>query len=122
MKRLIILFSFLLVVKFQTYGQNPSTIQVNSYEFGQLIKNEIGVLLDVRTQREFQNGHIPDAGNLNYYAFDFRKRLMRELKLVMVPYLVLYRNGEMVFDHRGVMKREEVVSLLESNMPGTGKP
>ncbi len=245
MKRLIILFSFLLVVKFQTYGQNPSTIQVNSHEFAHLINNGGGVLLDVRTQREFQNSHIPDAGNLNYYAFDFRrrllflpkdqpiylycntgyrsdraadflirngyervynlqhgimewdlyelpvaidpnaqpdmddrfepadfadlinsepvvfidfyapwcgpcrqmmpmidslkteyheripvvkvnadasKRLMRELKLVTVPYLVLYRNGEIVFDHRGVMKREEVVSLLESNMPGTGKP
>lgn len=48
---------------------------------------------------------------------DASKRLMRELELVTVPYLVLYRNGEMVFDHRGVMIREEVVALLDANLP-----
>ena len=35
-----------------------------------------GILLDVRTKSEFKNGHIEEAGNLNYYALDFRKRLL----------------------------------------------
>ncbi|MCK4855995.1 MAG: thioredoxin fold domain-containing protein, partial [Bacteroidales bacterium] len=33
-------------------------------------------MLDVRTKSEFKNGHIPDAGNLNFYALDFRKKLI----------------------------------------------
>jgi thioredoxin len=50
--------------------------QVNPSEFQQLINKPGGVLLDVRTQNEFKNGHIADAGQLNYYALDFRKRLL----------------------------------------------
>ncbi len=49
--------------------------QVNSDEFRTLITDKDGILLDVRTTREFKNGHIPDAGNLNFYALDFRKKL-----------------------------------------------
>ncbi len=240
MRRIVILFTVFMIVQGAVSGQNPSTIQVSSPEFAKIIVEEKGVLLDVRTKREFQNGHIENAGNLNFYALDFRKRLlllpknqpiylycntgyrsdraadflirngyqqvynlqhgimewdlhdlpvaidpdarpdmddkfepsdfaglienepvvfvdfyapwcgpcrqmmpmidslrveyheripvvkvnadaskrlMRELELVTVPYLVLYRNGEMVFDHRGVMTREEVVALLNANLP-----
>jgi thioredoxin 1 len=245
MRRIVFFLTAFMMVQDAVSGQNPSTIQVSSPEFAKIVVEDIGVLLDVRTMREFQNGHIANAGNLNYYAFDFRrrllllpkdqpiylycntgyrsdraadflirngyervynlqhgimewdlhdlpvaidpnaqpdmddkfepsdfaglienepvvfvdfyapwcgpcrqmmpmidslkteyheripvikvnadasKRLMRELKLVTVPYLVLYRNGELVFDHKGIMKREEVVSLLESNLPYTKKP
>jgi thioredoxin 1 len=217
--------------------QNRGVIQVNAAEFEQLVRTKPGVLLDVRTQREFKNGHIENAGQLNYYALDFRKRLlllpkdqpiylycntgyrsdraasflirngytnvynlqhgilewelanlpvivdpdaqpdtddkfepsdfaqllasepivlvdfyapwcgpcrnmmpmidslkveyherlpivkvnadaskrlMREMKLVTVPYLALYRKGELVFEHRGEIRREELVKVLES--------
>ena len=63
--------------------------QVDSDEFRRLISEENGVLLDVRTAREFNNGHITDAGNLNFYAMDFRK------KLTMLPFdgpIYLYCN------------------------------
>ena len=50
--------------------------QVNPAEFRQLIKTPGGVLLDVRTQNEFKNGHIANSGQLNYNALDFRKRLL----------------------------------------------
>jgi thioredoxin 1 len=210
---------------------------MSSQEFNQIISVEPGVLLDVRTQREFKNGHIQNAGQLNYYAFGFKnkllllpkdqpiylycntgyrsdraadflvkngytkvynlehgimewelenlpvvvypdaqpdmddkfepddfadllqnnalvfvdfyapwcgpcrqmmpmidslkveyherlpivkinadasKRLMRELKMVSVPYLVLYRDGELFFDHKGIIHRDELVEVLES--------
>jgi len=35
-----------------------------------------GTLLDVRTETEFANGHLPKAGQLNNYAFDFNKKLL----------------------------------------------
>ena len=58
-----------------SYGQEASVNNVNSNELSELISENKGVLIDVRTASEFKNGHIPDAGNLNFYAFDFRKKL-----------------------------------------------
>jgi thioredoxin 1 len=58
------------------YSQGESIKQVSSEKFRELISENKGVLLDVRTAREYKNGHIPDAGNLNYYALDFRKKLI----------------------------------------------
>ncbi len=49
---------------------------MGSREFHQLITTEPGTLLDVRTPSEYANGHITGAGQLNYYAFDFRKKLL----------------------------------------------
>lgn len=217
--------------------KNSDVIQLGSKEFNKLVRTKPGVLLDVRTQREFQNGHIENSGQLNYYALDFRnkllllpkdqpiylycntgyrsdraasylirngytmvynlqhglmeweladlpvitdpnvqpdmdgkfepdefsqflasnpivfvdfyapwcgpcrnmmpmidslrveyhdrlpiikvnadasKQLMREMKLVTVPYLALYRNGKLFFEHRGEILREELVEVLES--------
>ncbi len=59
-----------------SFGQNATVLQVTSEKFKKLIWETDGVLLDVRTTSEFKNGHIPDAGQLNFYAFDFRKKLM----------------------------------------------
>ena len=227
---------FLLLFHFSALTQNSSTIQVGSEEFNQLISKGEGVLLDVRTEREFKNGHIEDAGQLNFYSRSFRrsilllpknqpiylycntgwrsdiavsflirngytkvynlehgimewelagfpvivdpdaqpetedrfdvtdfnklvkrdqlvfidfyapwcgpcrqmmpmidslkteykgqievvkinadasKRLMRELQMVSVPYLVLYRQGEILFEHKGMIGRQELVTELE---------
>ncbi|BAX81761.1 thioredoxin domain-containing protein [Labilibaculum antarcticum] len=57
-------------------GQNQTIKEVNSTEFEKLIKDSSGTLLDVRTLGEFKNGHIKDAGQLNYYALGFRKKLL----------------------------------------------
>ena len=58
-----------------SYGQDASIIQVKSEEFNELVSEDKGILLDVRTAYEFKNGHIPEAGQLNYYAFDFKRKL-----------------------------------------------
>jgi len=61
---------------FTACGQNQDVKQINSIEFEKLIKDSSGTLLDVRTLGEFKNGHLKDAGQLNYYALDFRQRLL----------------------------------------------
>lgn len=72
-----ILFAVLPILFFlHTCGQNPAVQQVSSIEFEKLINNSRGTLLDVRTLGEFKNGHIADAGQLNYYALDFRQKLL----------------------------------------------
>ena len=75
MRRIAISISFVLIT-FLSIAQNATIKQVNPAKFQQLIKNPKGVLLDVRTQSEFGNGHIANSGQLNYYAFDFKKRLL----------------------------------------------
>jgi len=75
MNRLIYLIA--LVILFTSACAQESIFkQVNSQEFYQLTSSDNGILLDVRTVFEFKKGHIDDAGQLNYYAFDFTKKLL----------------------------------------------
>lgn len=41
-----------------------------------MLREGNATLLDVRTRGEYSNGHIEGAGQLNYYAFDFRQKLL----------------------------------------------
>jgi len=57
-------------------GQEPEIKQLNSTQFEKLINKGDGTLLDVRTLNEFKNGHLKNAGQLNYYATDFKQKLL----------------------------------------------
>ncbi|MDF1559631.1 MAG: thioredoxin domain-containing protein [Bacteroidales bacterium] len=59
-----------------SFGQSALIKQLDPLEFNQQISAKQGTLLDVRTPSEFSNGHIEDAGQLNYYSFDFKQRLL----------------------------------------------
>ena len=72
---IIISISFILST-FSVSAQNANVKQVNPDEFQKLIAKPGGVLLDVRTRSEFKNGHISNSGQLNYYTFDFKKKLL----------------------------------------------
>jgi len=74
-KRILFSITFILAA-FLVFAQNAKIKEVNPAEFQQLIKKPGSVLLDVRTQSEFKNGHISNSGQLNYYAFNFRKKLL----------------------------------------------
>jgi len=63
------------LLSFISFAQKGSVIQVNSLEFRSLITKSPGVLLDVRTYSEFENGHIYQAGQLNFYALNFHNKL-----------------------------------------------
>jgi thioredoxin len=43
---------------------------------------------------------------------DASKRLIKQLKMNSVPYLVLYEKGVKLFDHNGLISREELVPYL----------
>ncbi|MBW6497004.1 MAG: thioredoxin fold domain-containing protein [Bacteroidales bacterium] len=238
-KKIIIAALFFAFSGLQVFSQKAETLQLSSKEFKNKIESGNGVLLDVRTQREFENGHLEDAGQLNYYALDFRrrllllpkdqpiylycntgyrsdraasflvsngytqvynlqhgimewelaelpviveanampdlddkfepaefaalikenelvfidfyapwcgpcrqmmpmidslkveyheripivkvnadasKRLMREYKIVSVPYLVMYQNGEMIFEHKGIIDRKNLIEVLDAQL------
>ncbi len=65
-----------LILFLSVKGQNTVIHQLNSADFRKLESKGKGTLLDVRTSSEFANGHIAKAGQLNYYAFDFRRKLL----------------------------------------------
>lgn len=50
-------------------------VDLNAGQAKQLIDNGEVVILDVRTDREYQSGHIEGAQHLNFYGDDFARRL-----------------------------------------------
>lgn len=75
----IILLLLSAIILISACGQNTpgnSITNINSIEFQKMISSGKGVLLDVRTENEFKSGHIANAGQLNFYAPDFRERLL----------------------------------------------
>ncbi len=69
----LLLISNVLIMKAQT----PFVVQTTPAEFDSLIKKNDGILLDVRTINEFNNGHIEGATQLNFYAPYFAERLLQ---------------------------------------------
>lgn len=59
-----------------SFGQSALVEQLDPVEFNKQVNAHKGTLLDVRTPSEFSNGHIEDAGQLNYYNLDFKQRLL----------------------------------------------
>jgi thioredoxin 1 len=47
---------------------------------------------------------------------DASKKLVKELKLLGVPYLVLFNRGEMVFSKNGSLTRNELTSVLDQTL------
>jgi thioredoxin len=46
---------------------------------------------------------------------DASKKLMKELAIMSVPYLVLYHNGIILFSHNGLVSRNELENLFEEH-------
>ncbi|MFZ2285319.1 MAG: rhodanese-like domain-containing protein [Lutibacter sp.] len=75
MKYLFFLMALISAMFFANAQQQTLKI-VNPSEFKKLIAKKDGILLDVRTLYEFENGHIKDAEQLNYYSFSFKENLL----------------------------------------------
>lgn len=72
---------YVLTILFQSIvlsisAQNDVITQLSSEKLYQELSEGTVTLLDVRTKGEYANGHIEGAGQLSYYAFDFRQKLL----------------------------------------------
>jgi len=74
MRNLFLTIAALTTVFFAS-AQQATIKNVNSTEFKKLITKKDGILLDVRTLYEFENGHLKEANQLNYYSFSFKDNL-----------------------------------------------
>ncbi len=52
---------------------------------------------------------------------DASKKLVKELKIVGVPYLVLFSKGEIVFSKNGSVTRSKLTGVFESNIKKNGR-
>jgi rhodanese-related sulfurtransferase len=59
----------------QSVSQTPAIRRVQLEEFEKLSKDKRNILLDVRTTKEFNAGHIPGATNLDVNLPDFDQKI-----------------------------------------------
>ena len=73
-------------------ASRPSTWKtVSPNEFQKLVKDSGNIILDIRTPREFQIGHIRGSVNIDFKGRDFEKKISELDK--STTYLVYCRTG-----------------------------
>ncbi|PCJ84669.1 MAG: hypothetical protein COA57_08795 [Flavobacteriales bacterium] len=80
MKQVTKIFLFTVFIGQLAYSNAQSQSEgiaqdVSAKEFAVLIANGNGLLLDVRTPGEFNDGHIGDAQHINFYDDDFKSQI-----------------------------------------------
>jgi len=90
---------------FVSCGNTNSQVieDVNTEKFHQLIEEGDGIIIDVRTTKEFSSGHIIDATNIDYYSKDFLDKLNIVRK--DVPIYVYCRSGGRSSSAAGKMEK-----------------
>lgn len=73
--------------------------------------NKSVVVLDVRTPKEFEKGHLPGATNMNFFADDFDQQLGKLDK--SKSYLVYCASGGRSSDARDKMKEMQFKSVYQ---------
>jgi len=70
-----IIFMILVTGSFFAVGQDkPGTLAVNEFET-KLSSTGVKTVLDVRTREEYDQGHMADAQQIDFYKSDFRQQL-----------------------------------------------
>jgi rhodanese-related sulfurtransferase len=68
-------FTFLAVAGSSLARQNSTIVSLRSTEIKPITDSNPGVILDVRTQGEYQSGHVAGAVLLNFLSSSFRERV-----------------------------------------------
>ena len=94
MKRYYLLISLLLVCVFHSCKQTPkaqSLKLISTDEMIELMDTEEIQLVDVRTPSEYNEGHVPDAQNINFYDENFDQQI--ETLYKSKPIIVYCKSG-----------------------------
>ena len=92
LKTLIIITMLSFIYCSDTKKQDESVAKdVTVEEFKKLVDSSKGLLLDVRTPDEFNEGHIMEAVNMDFYDKDFAQQVEKLDK--MKPVYVYCRSG-----------------------------
>ncbi len=75
LRKLLLVIPF-ITLSFQSCGQQGEVKHLSAKDFQQQITDSTGILLDVRTIQEFNNGHLEGAQQLNFYDRNFGAMLL----------------------------------------------
>lgn len=87
---------------------------VNPKEFQSLISNENVQLIDVRTEKEYIEGHIPGAINMDYFSTDFSEQISKLNK--ENPIFIYCRSGKRSL--KSAIKFKEIGYVQIYNLEG----
>jgi len=79
MKNLLktVVLAITLITGYSATAQQPGYHDVQVSEFETLVKAGAGTVLDVRTPKEFAEGHLNGAVNINYFDKDFKAQVAK---------------------------------------------
>jgi len=75
------------------FSQEQGTHNVNVPQFEELVKGGKGIVLDVRTPKEFAEGHIDGAININYYDPNFKAQVEQKIDKSKPVYIYCRSGG-----------------------------
>lgn len=104
MKKLVFIFIVLNILlngnlTAQTDGTNFKSVKAN--EFNQLMQSGDYVILDIRTAKEFDEGHIENAVNLDFYSKNFDQLVLNFKK-----------NGIMIYSRSSGQSQQAITKLI----------
>ncbi len=104
MKKLVFIF---IVLNLLLNGNLTSQVDATSFksvkatEFNQLMQSGDFVVLDIRTAKEFDEGHIENAVNLDFYSKNFDQLVLNYKK-----------NGIMIYSRSSGQSQQAITKLI----------
>ena len=83
---------FALFISSASFAQTPGYHDVQVAEFEKLTKAGKGIILDVRTPKEYADGHVNGSVNINYFDKDFKDQVGK-LDSAKPVYVYCYSGG-----------------------------
>lgn len=93
MKKILFILLSLLGLNACVIGQDKNYVDMDVAEFSQLLTKDSVQLIDVRTPKEYSDGHIPGAQNINVYDKNFSDKAKKSLDMSK-PVAVYCRSGK----------------------------
>lgn len=72
---LVLIIALVLGISIDSIAQESVYEDVSKEKFAELIKSGDGLLIDLRTPKEYEGGHIEGAVNIDFYDDDFRDQI-----------------------------------------------
>tara|TARA_X000001036_G_C20327462_1_gene663052 strand:+ start:334 stop:708 length:375 start_codon:yes stop_codon:yes gene_type:complete len=90
MNKFLLFFIFIYSVSFSQTSNSP-TVETIDNDFSKNLITQNIKIIDVRTPKEFNNGHIPNATNIDIKSSDFMTKISNLNK--KIPYLIYCKSG-----------------------------
>lgn len=78
-----ILIILILIVVYTKSSQKSVTLIDNKSDFNELIKKDDTIIIDVRTESEYNEGHIPKAINIPYNELETKIKFDKDKEIVV---------------------------------------